>query len=154
MHGLIFKTKESHRQDQSESIVIHVENIITTTYSVINYNFSSISQQVKRNHFIMTSVDLRFSYTNMYTITSVVSSRRNKTNPHFTIKNIPVLNATLILAFKPKRLPMIDYKNRSTSSQFIRDRSWDIFNRFHIFALCDDNYCNIFIIMLCFIQTY
>lgn len=32
----------------------------------------------------------------------VVSSRRNKTNPHHRNKYIPVLNATLLQAFKPK----------------------------------------------------
>ena len=32
----------------------------------------------------------------------VVSSRRNKTNPHHRNKFIPVLNATRLLAFKPK----------------------------------------------------
>ena len=34
----------------------------------------------------------------------VVSSRRNKTNPHHRNKFIPVLNATHLQAFKPKLL--------------------------------------------------
>lgn len=34
--------------------------------------------------------------------TFVVSSRRNKTNPHHRNKFIPVLNATHLQAFKPK----------------------------------------------------
>jgi len=33
----------------------------------------------------------------------VVSSRRNKTNPHHGNKYIPVLDATHLQAFKPKR---------------------------------------------------
>ena len=32
----------------------------------------------------------------------VVSSRRNKTNPHHRNKFIPVINATHLQAFKPK----------------------------------------------------
>ncbi len=38
----------------------------------------------------------------MYVVICVVSSRRNKTNPHGN-KYIPVLNATHLQAFKPKR---------------------------------------------------
>lgn len=55
----------------------------------------------------MTSVDYRlhtYSYkTNTYVVICVVSSRRNKTNPHRGNKFIPVLNATHLQAFKPKR---------------------------------------------------
>ena len=44
---------------------------------------------------------LYFIYTlNVYRF--VVSSRRNKTNPHHRNKFIPVLNATHLQAFKPK----------------------------------------------------
>lgn len=57
----------------------------------------SFSQQVKWNHFIMTSVNMC-----MCIHIFVVSSRRNKTNPHYRNKIIPVLNATLLQAFKPK----------------------------------------------------
>ena len=38
----------------------------------------------------------------MYVVIFVVSSRRNKTNPHRRNKFIPVLNATHLQAFKPK----------------------------------------------------
>jgi len=40
----------------------------------------------------------------MYVVIFVVSSRRNKTNPHRRNKFIPVLNATHLQAFKPKLL--------------------------------------------------
>lgn len=90
MHGLIFKTKESHRQDQSESFVIYI-----CIYKKICICF--FSQQVKWNHFIMTSV-----YNINITFIFVVSSRRNKTNPHHRNKFIPVFNATHLQAFKPK----------------------------------------------------
>lgn len=89
MHGLIFKIKESHRQDQSESFVIYI---------CIYIYMLSFSQQVKWNHFIMTSVYMCMCIYNIF----VVSSRRNKTNPHYRNKIIPVLNATLLQAFKPK----------------------------------------------------
>jgi hypothetical protein len=56
MHGLIFKTKESHRQDQSESFVIYVEQQDTCTQMYVYMLSFSLSQQVKWNHFIMTSV--------------------------------------------------------------------------------------------------
>ena len=38
----------------------------------------------------------------MYVYIFVVSSRRNKTNPHHRNKFIPVFNATHLQAFKPK----------------------------------------------------
>ena len=57
-----------------------------------------LSQQVKWNHFIMTSV----SYIDRCISIFVVSSRRNKTNPHHRNKFIPVLHTTHLQAFKPK----------------------------------------------------
>jgi len=48
----------------------------------------------------MTSVTLYICITYIF----VVSSRRNKTNPHHRNKFIPVLNATHLQAFKPKLL--------------------------------------------------
>ena len=59
-----------------------------------------LSQQVKWNHFIMTSVLYIYIWSNIHIF--VVSSRRNKTNPHHRNKFIPVLNATHLQAFKPK----------------------------------------------------
>ncbi len=97
MHGLIFKIKESHRQDQSESFVIYIY-AYTRIYV---YAFFFLSQQVKWNHFIMTSV-YYILYTLLYVNIFVVSSRRNKTNPHHRNKFIPVFNATHLQAFKPK----------------------------------------------------
>jgi hypothetical protein len=43
---------------------------------------------------------LYYIYKDVYKF--VVSSRRNKTNPHQMNKFIPVLNATRLQAFKPK----------------------------------------------------
>ena len=106
MHGLIFKIKESHRQDQSESFVIsrdrHTQDmcVCLRAYSLLCFR----SQQVKWNHFIMTSVLYMYVYIYMslWTHICVVSSRRNKTNPHHRNKFIPVLHATLLQACKPK----------------------------------------------------
>lgn len=84
MHGLIFKTKESHRQDQSESFVI---------YRYICFFFTT--SQMKSLHYDQC---LYVFCIHIF----VVSSRRNKTNPHHRNKFIPVLNATHLQAFKPK----------------------------------------------------
>ena len=120
MHGLIFKTKESHRQDQSESFVI--------------YTLLFASQQVKWNHFIMTSVYM--CYRHIF----VVSSRRNKTNPYHRNKFIPVLNATHLQAFKPKLSiydQLLKTDQQDVSLYICVCVSWNIFNRIHFFAFCD-----------------
>lgn len=79
MHGLIFKIKESHRQDQSESFVI----FIYKTY-ILYILFSS--QQVKWNHFIMTSVYFLL-HIHIYTYVCILYSlfHRDETKPtHIT----------------------------------------------------------------------
>jgi hypothetical protein len=86
MHGLIFKIKESHRQDQSESFVIYIKCILYTF-------FFHTTSQTKSLHYDQCFI-LQYIF--------VVSSRRNKTNPHHRNKFIPVLNATHLQAFKPK----------------------------------------------------
>ena len=88
MHGLIFKIKESHRQDQSESFVIYIVYLY-----IICFLFHNKSNEI-------TSLWPVFYYIYIYIF--VVSSRRNKTNPHHRNKFIPVLNATHLQAFKPK----------------------------------------------------
>jgi hypothetical protein len=103
------------------------------------------SQQVKWNHFIMTSVYM--CYRHIF----VVSSRRNKTNPHHRNKFIPVLNATHLQAFKPKL--SIDDQLLKTDQQDVSLYicvcvSWNIFNRIHFFAICDVfSLCNSFVFM-------
>ena len=92
MHGLIFKIKESHRQDQSESFVIYIY-----AYTRIDvYAFFFTTSQMKSLHYdqcLLIYIDVCIF---------VVSSRRNKTNPYHRNKFIPVLNATHLQAFKPK----------------------------------------------------
>jgi hypothetical protein len=112
MHGLIFKIKESHRQDQSESFV--------------KYFFTT--SQMKSLHYDECLYDF---YIHIF----VVSSSRNKTNPYHRNKFIPVLNATLLQAFKPKP-STYDQLLKSDQQEFICV-SWNIFNRIHIFAICD-----------------
>ena len=94
MHGLIFKTKESHRQDQSESFVIYICIYI---YSIC---FFFTTSQMKSLHYDQCL--LFFTYIRICIYIFVVSSRRNKTNPHHRNKFIPVFNATHLQAFKPK----------------------------------------------------
>lgn len=108
----------------------------------------SYSQQVKWNHFIMTSVDddrlhtciHGCVYMHVMICVYVVSSRRNKTNPHNWIyRDIPVLSTTHLQAFKPKQASSdqpqwADQHGCYRSSSCI---SWNIFNRIHFIAICD-----------------
>ncbi len=147
MHGLIFKIKESHRQDQSESFVIYIEMHIQNKRNVYASFFFFSSQQVKWNHFIMTSVYMRYD-----TYIFVVSSRRNKTNPHHRNKFIPVLNTTHLQAFKPKLSTydqLLKTDQQDVSLYMCVCVSWNIFNRIHFFAICDVifDFCNLFVFM-------
>jgi hypothetical protein len=70
----------------------------------------------------------------------VVSSRRNKTNPHHRNKFIPVLNATHLQAFKPKLSTydqLLTTDQQDVSLYVCVCVSWNIFNRIHFFAICD-----------------
>ncbi len=94
MHGLIFKIKESHRQDQSESFVIYIciyKNICICFFSFTTSQMKSLHYDQCLLYFIYIDINI-----------FVVSSRRNKTNPHHRNKFIPVFNATHLQAFKPK----------------------------------------------------
>ena len=135
MHGLIFKTKESHRQDQSESFVIYIFIHIHIYIYICIWMFFTTSQ-MKSLHY--DQCWLYFIYIAVYRYIFVVSSRRNKTNPHHRNKFIPVLNATHLQAFKPKlstydQLLKIDQHD----SKLYVCVSWNIFNRIHFFAICD-----------------
>jgi hypothetical protein len=70
----------------------------------------------------------------------VVSSRRNKTNPHYRNKIIPVLNATHLQACKPKLSTydqLLKTDQQDVSLYMCVCISWNIFNRIHFFAICD-----------------
>lgn len=90
MHGLIFKTKESHRQDQSESFVIYICTYKNTCMCV----FHNKSNEITSLWPVFIDINMTFIF--------VVSSRRNKTNPHHRNKFIPVFDATHLQACKPK----------------------------------------------------
>jgi len=81
----------------------------------------------------------------------VVSSRRNKTNPHHRNKFIPVLNATHLQAFKPKLSiydQLLKTDQQDVSLYICVCVSWNIFNRIHFFAICDVfSLCNSFVFM-------
>jgi hypothetical protein len=99
MHGLIFKIKESHRQDQSESFVIYMYMHIQEICICISiFLFFITTSQMKSLHYDQCFIYIRIILIHIF----VVSSRRNKTNPHHRNKFIPVLNATHLQAFKPK----------------------------------------------------
>ncbi len=114
MHGLIFKIKESHRQDQSESFVsyrnMHIQHTHTHRKKYVcmctcTCFFRFTTSQMKSLHYdqcLFLYVCVYICRIYIYTYTFVVSSRRNKTNPHHRNKFIPVLHATHLQAFKPK----------------------------------------------------
>lgn len=103
MHGLIFKIKESHRQDQSESFVIYIYlfmHIHKIKFMYIHFFFfHNKSNEITS---LWPVFIIFYIHINVYYV--VVSSRRNKTNPHHKNKFIPFLNATHLQAFKPKLL--------------------------------------------------
>ena len=78
-------------------------------------------------------------HTYTYALICVVSSRRNKTNPQHGNKYIPVIIATHVQAFKPKR--STHDPSWRTDQQMLVYRcvcvSWNIFNRIHFFAIRD-----------------
>jgi hypothetical protein len=82
-------------------------------------------------------VSSAYTWAYMRVLIDVVSSRRNKTNPHHEYKFIPVLHATHVQAFKPK-LSTYD-QSWSTDQQMSNDVcvSWRSFNRIQFFASCD-----------------
>ena len=141
MHGLIFKIKESHRQDQSESFVIYI----------YIYAFIFTTSQMKSLHY-----DQCLLYIIIYIF--VVSSRRNKTNPHHRNKFIPVLNATHLQAFKPKLSTydqLLKTDQQDVSLYVYMCISWNIFNRIHFFAICDVYFiCNLFVFYMIFIYDH
>ena len=85
----------------------------------------------------------------IYTCIFVVSSRRNKTNPHHRNKFIPVFHTTHLQAFKPKLSTydqFLQLDQQDVSSSMYVCVSWNIFNRIHFFAICDvDLICNSFV---------
>ena len=114
-------------------------------------------QQVKWNHFIMTSV---FTVFHVDLFTCVVSSRRNKTNPHH--RNINSFLFFIQLMYKhasPNYQHMINSRkliNKMLVSLCVVCICWNIFNRIHFFASCDDVVfllCNCFHVILLYMTS-
>lgn len=137
MHGLIFKIKESHRQDQSESIVIHVGNT-DVGYQRLCFLFFTTSQ-MKSLHY--DQCWLSFVYIQITVHTQWYSLfHRDETKPTH-IKEINTFLFLMQLIYKhssPNDSHMTSYE--SWSSIWYRRYScvsWSIFNRIHFFAICD-----------------
>ena len=98
MHGLIFKIKESHRQDQSESFVIYVENVSILTNNIQIHLFVSQQSQMKSLHYdqCFYCFSRRFIYVRCF-----IETKQNQ--PTSWNKYIPVLSTTRLQAFKPKQ---------------------------------------------------
>ena len=110
MHGLIFKIKESHRQDQSESFVIYIY-----AYTIV---YAFFSQQVKWNHFIMTSV-YYISYIHWMYIDSLF--HRDETKPTHIIG----INSFLFLM-------QLIYKHSSPNYQH-KINYWKLINKMLVY---------------------
>jgi hypothetical protein len=132
MHGLIFKTKESHRQDQSESFVIYICIYI---YSICFFHNKSNEitslWPVFVNFYIHTYICM---YVYRYSL-----FHRDETKPTHIIE----INSFLLLMqliykhSSPNYQHMISYwKLINTILNYVCV-SWNIFNRIHFFAICD-----------------
>ena len=137
MHGLIFKIKESHRQDQSESFVIYVERASTSKRAMtILLLFHNKSNEITS---LWPVLILSFTYTNDYVCSDMRCFIETKQNqPTSWNKYIPVLDATHLQAFKPKRSTydqLVETDQQDTREDVCI--SWNIFNRIHFFAICD-----------------
>jgi len=117
------------------------------------------TSQMKSLHYdqcyLYTYIHIFEIYIYIYIYIFVVSSRRNKTNPYHRNKFIPVFNATHLQAFKPK-LSTYDQSWKTDQHDVSLYRyvciSWNIFNRIHVFAICDVYIiCNSFVLMGYFI---
>ena len=100
---------------------------------------------------------LYFIYIAVYRYIFVVSSRRNKTNPHHRNKFIPVFNATHLQAFKPKLSTydqLLKSDQQDVSLYVCMCVSWNIFNRIHFFAICDVFYLQLVRFYMIFIYDY
>lgn len=161
MHGLIFKIKESHRQDQSESFVIYMkQDAYAHTHINVHVHILSCSfhsQQVKWNHFIMTSVFV-FTYIEVNDrLLLFALFHRDETKPTHIIG----INSFLFfiqLMYKhssPNYQHIISHGkpiNKMLVSLYIVCICWNIFNRIHFFASCDDD--NVNAIRSCFMWFF
>lgn len=103
------------------------------------------TSQMKSLHYDQCLLDTYYAYV------CVVSSRRNKTNPHRN-KFIPVLDATRVQACKPK-LSTYDqsWRTDQQDASLYVCVSWNIFNRIHVFAICDVPYVQL---VRCYMKLY
>lgn len=107
---------------------------------------SYFHNRVKWNHFIMTSVDSItiniHTYKCIYVMIKcvcVVSSRRNKTNPHHGINTFLFFKQLVYKHSSPNKHQLINHKE-SINKMCYRSYScicWNIFNRIHFIAICD-----------------
>jgi len=104
----------------------------------------------------MTSVSRRFSYIQNCIHKSRTLFHRDETKPTH-IKNIITFLLLMQLEYKhssPNDQRWSAMKNWSTVSLVIVSVSWDIFNHIHFFALCDDDYNELFVSMQYYKRTY
>ena len=127
MHGLIFKIKESHRQDQSESFV----NIYAYTRM---YMLFFTTSQMKSLHYDQCFVIYIYRY--IYSL-----FHRDETKPTHIIG----INSFLFLMQLIYKHSSPNYQHMTNYWKLINKMlvymciciSWNIFNRIHFFAICD-----------------
>ncbi len=132
MHGLIFKTKESHRQDQSESFVIntHLQNVSMC----VSFSFHNKSNEITSSWPVLVfTVNARTQCSVDVFIRCFIETKQNQ--PTY----IDAFLFLMQLVYKhssPNFQHMTSCRNRSTRNCFVCV-SWNIFNRIHVFAICD-----------------
>ena len=133
MHGLIFKIKESHRQDQSESFVIYINMHIHIMYMLFFHN--------KSNEITSLWPVFCFCYIYLKYIYIYSLFHRDETKPTHII-GINSFLFLIQLIYKhssPNYQHMINYWkliNKMLVYMYVCI-SWNIFNRIHFFAICD-----------------
>lgn len=126
MHGLIFKIKESHRQDQSESFVIYLEIVYILTNNIHIHLFFIQQSQMKSLHYDQCLFHYHYhTYECIYVMINcvyVVSSRRNKTNPHHGINTFLFLYQLVYKHSSPNKHQLINHNesiNKMLSKLFV-----------------------------------
>lgn len=140
MHGLIFKIKESHRQDQSESFVIYVEKHghwrTTSMYLFINNKSNEITSLWPVLMIVYIHIDEVYACKMIDTL-----FHRDETKPTHIIGIITFLffQQLFYKHSSPNKHHLIRQNKpiNKMLSMCYSCISWNIFNRIHIFASCD-----------------
>ena len=133
MHGLIFKIKESHRQDQSESFVIYINIHVIDIKDIYLYVFVFVHN---KSNEITSLWPVLWYWEYIYAL-----FHRDETKPTHIIG----INSFLFLIQLCYKHASPNYQHMINCRKLINKMlvymyvcvSWNIFNRIHFFAICD-----------------